>query len=224
MTIDSKFPNKGTATATVNSSNGYKLPARQETQAKIQTFRISVSAVFLGVALMTAGCGNLPKEAADAQSQSQKAGTRGGSTSIEVAIARNGKLQEEPEYTGTTCPLQEVSLRAQVEGRVLALNVDVGDTVRKGQAIARIDDALLRTALNADVAELARLRAEVARAQNQVSNAKAQVEQARLELGQSQSDSQRQQRLFREGAIAGTNGRTNPHNCSYSCTGTAGGD
>ncbi|MBW4640010.1 MAG: efflux RND transporter periplasmic adaptor subunit [Gloeocapsa sp. UFS-A4-WI-NPMV-4B04] len=161
-----------------------------------------VGAVFLGVALMTAGCGNLPKEAADAQSQQKAAGTRGGPASIEVAIARNGKLQEEPEYTGTTVPLQEVSLRAQVEGRVLALNVDVGDTVRKGQAIARIDDALLRTALNADVAELAALRAEVARAQNQVSNAKAQVEQARLELGQSQSDSQRQQRLFREGAIA----------------------
>jgi RND family efflux transporter MFP subunit len=201
MTLDSSS-NKGKAKATTAKSNvnGYLLLAEQESQGKKKNFRLSVSAVFLGVTLITAGCGTSPKEVADAQSQAQ-AGDRQ-ATPVDVAIARNGELEEAPEYTGTTVPLQEVSLRAQIEGRVLNLNIDLGDTVKKGQLIAQIDDALLRTALNAEQAELAALKAEVARAQNQVSNAKALVEQARLELQQEQSDSQRQQELFREGAIA----------------------
>jgi len=55
--------------------------------------RLGVSAFFLGVfAIITAGCGALPKEVADAQSQSQGAGDRQGSTPVDVAIARRGKL------------------------------------------------------------------------------------------------------------------------------------
>lgn len=154
-------------------------------------------AVLLGTVAI-AGCGNLPKEAADAQSQ-QGAQSQ---TAVEVAIAQTGRVQEEPEYTGTTAPLQEVSLRAQAEGRVRSLNVDVGDAVKTGQIIGELDDTLLRTSLNQAQAELASLRAEVARATNQVSNARAGVEQARLELQQAESDSQRQQRLFKQGAVA----------------------
>ena len=159
---------------------------------------IALSAVVLSA---TAGCGILPKEAADAQSQSRGAGQQG-PPAVEVAIARTGKIRTEPEYTGTTLPLQEVSLRAQVEGRILKLLVDVGDRVKQGQVLAQQDDTILRTALNQEQAELAALKAEVARARNQVSNARARVEQVRLEFQQAQSDSQRQQQLVREGAVA----------------------
>jgi multidrug efflux pump subunit AcrA (membrane-fusion protein) len=153
-------------------------------------------------ALLTAGCGTLPKEVADAQSR--QSGVEGSQrpTPVDVVIARTGTVREETQYTGTTVPVQEVSLRSQVEGQVLELNVDVGDAVKQDQIVGQLDDDLLRTALNEAEAELAALKAEVARAQNQVSNAKAQVEQARLELQQAQSDSQRQQSLVREGAIA----------------------
>lgn len=196
MIWDSKSK-QGIATAKTKSKVNKYVPSFKETQRK--KICMGVSAVFLGITMLTAGCGTLPKEVADAQSQSPE---EENSTPVDMAIAQRSKLREAPEYTGTTVPFQEVSLRAQVEGRVINLNVDVGDTVKKGQAIAQLDDTLLRTALNAEQAELAALRAEVARAQNQVSNARAEVEQERLALRQAQSDSQRQQRLFREGAIA----------------------
>ncbi|WP_258169679.1 efflux RND transporter periplasmic adaptor subunit [Nostoc sp. 'Peltigera membranacea cyanobiont' N6] len=156
----------------------------------------------VAIGLLTASCGSSPKESADAQSQSP--GNREGSreTPVDVAIARTEILQKQPEYTGNTIPFRIVSLRSQVEGRLLALNLDVGDTVKLGQNVGQLDDAILSTELKQAEAELAALKSEVARANNQVSNARADVEKARLEVLQAQADSERQQRLFKAGAIA----------------------
>lgn len=160
-------------------------------------YRYILSAVIVGTSLLMASCGNLPKEAADAQSQQENQ-----PTAVDVAIARADTLVTAPTYTGSTLPVRTVSLRSQVEGQLLGLNVDIGDAVKQGQILAQLDDSILRTQLNEAEAELAARRSEVASAQSQVSNARAAVESARLELQQAQADSQRQQALFKEGAIA----------------------
>ncbi|MEH2382034.1 MAG: efflux RND transporter periplasmic adaptor subunit [Nostoc sp.] len=157
----------------------------------------------LAIGLLTANCGSLPKESADAESQSPGSGQRGSSaTAVDVAIARTDLLQKQPEYIGNTIPFRIVSVRSQVEARLLALNLDVGDPVKVGQNVGELDDAILSTQLKQAEAELAALKSEVARATNQVSNARADVERARLEVVQAQADSERQQRLFKAGAIA----------------------
>jgi len=155
----------------------------------------------LATGLFTTSCGSLPKETAEAQPQ-RGGGERGGATPVDVAIARTDTLEKSQEYTGTTVPYRTVSLRSQVEARLLSLTVDVGDRVRQGQNIGQLDDALLLTDLKQAEAELAAQQSEVARATTQVSNARAAVERARLELVQAQADSQRQQQLYKEGAIA----------------------
>ncbi|MBD2446710.1 efflux RND transporter periplasmic adaptor subunit [Nostoc sp. FACHB-152] len=155
----------------------------------------------LSSGLLTISCGSLPKETAEAQSQN-RGGERGSATPVDVAIARTDKLEKQQEYTGTTIPYRTVSLRSQVEARLLSLNVDVGDKVRKGQSIGQLDDALLLTDLKQAEAELAAQKSDVARAKTLVSNARAEVERLRLELVQAQSDSQRQQQLYKQGAIA----------------------
>ncbi|MEH1903462.1 MAG: efflux RND transporter periplasmic adaptor subunit [Nostoc sp.] len=156
----------------------------------------------LGIGLLIANCGSLPKESADAESQSPGSGQRGGATAVDVAIARTDLLQKQPEYIGNTIPFRIVSVRSQVEARLLALNLDVGDQVKLGQNVGQLDDAILSTQLKQAQAELAALKSEVARATNQVSNARADVERARLEVVQAQADSERQQKLFKAGAIA----------------------
>lgn len=113
------------------------------------------------------------------------------STAVDVAIAQTGWVVEPIEYKGNTQPLQDVSLRSQIEGRVLNLAVDIGDRVQQGQILAQIDDALLQTAVTEAQAELAALKSEVARAQTQVGNAQARAEQARLELQQAKVDATR---------------------------------
>lgn len=160
-------------------------------------------ASMLGIALLTMSCGLLPKESAEAESQRGKGKEQSdNTTAVDVAIARSGLLRQEPEYTGTTNAFRVVSLRSQVEGRLLALNVDIGNAVKNGQVIGQLDDALLLTALKQAEAELAARKSEVARARTLVSNARAEVEQARLQVVQAQADSQRQQKLLKEGAIA----------------------
>mgnify|MGYP000105409430 FL=1 len=155
------------------------------------------------LALLTASCGSLPKESAAAQSRRPGGRQRGNSeASVDVAIARTNLLRPPPGYIGNTTPFRTVSVRSQVEGRLIALNLDVGDTVNRGQIISQLDDVLLMTASQQAEAELATSQSEVARAMTQVSNAQAEVEKARLEVIQAQADSQRQQQLFKAGAIS----------------------
>ncbi len=158
---------------------------------------------FWSLAIIVTGCESEGKRSAQAESEVEnRAVGRNESTAVDVAIARVQVLREPREYVGTTKPFRSVTLRSQVEGKLLALNVDVGDTLRQQQVIGQVDDAILKTNLNQAEAELAALQSEVARAVNQVRNARAQTEQRRLELLQARIDAQRQQKLLKSGAIA----------------------
>ncbi len=137
----------------------------------------------------------------EAQPSARRSERPGGSTSVEVAIANTAVLQEPLKYIGNTQPVRKVSLSAQVEGRLLSLQVNVGDAVKQGQIVARLDDASLVTSVSQAQAELAALQSEVARAQNQVRDAQASAEQAKVELQQAQVDAARRQSLYSSGAI-----------------------
>lgn len=128
------------------------------------------------------------------------------STAVDVVMARPGRLAGETEYTGTTVPIRAVSVRSRLEGRLLDLNVDVGDRVSKGQAIARLDDAVLSSTVLQAEAEVAARQAEVAQAIASVRNARAQVERAKIEYQRAQNDAKRFAQLAKAGAVSAQTG------------------
>lgn len=75
--------------------------------------------------------------------------------------------------SGNIQPWQLVSIGAQISGvRVVEVLVSVGDTVRKGQLLARLDDASVRVELNLQRAVLAEAQANLAQADLSLSRAK----------------------------------------------------
>ncbi|MBO1345934.1 MAG: efflux RND transporter periplasmic adaptor subunit [Hormoscilla sp. GUM202] len=159
-------------------------------------------AILVAILMGTAGCGTIPKQQAEARSNPPPAESSKRKIPVDVAIARPGELGQALEYTGTTEPIKEVSVRSRTEGQLLYLGVDVGDKVTRGQVLAQLDNRLPVAEVMEAQAELSARAVEIARARNQVLEAEARVEQARVELEQANADAQRLQTLFQEGAVS----------------------
>ena len=78
-----------------------------------------------GLLLFSTGCRSVgPGEAQTPSPQTQE---QEKPAAVDVAIARQAQLETGQEYSGTTLPYREISLRSRLEGQILDLTVDVGD-------------------------------------------------------------------------------------------------
>ncbi|MDT4951248.1 MAG: hypothetical protein QOJ37_3843, partial [Pseudonocardiales bacterium] len=95
-------------------------------------------------------------------------GTRNNPASAATATTRTqtvstGTVKQTVSATGTVAPAQQASLNFAVSGQVTKLSATVGQTVKKGHALATIDSASL-------AANKAQAQAGVANAQAKVDN------------------------------------------------------
>jgi RND family efflux transporter MFP subunit len=94
--------------------------------------------------------------------------------SLTVALASPVFMswQETMQVAGGIYAWQEASVGAEVSGlRLVEVNVDVGDQVRKGQLLARFDEATMLAAVNQQKAVLAQVEASAAEADANASRA-----------------------------------------------------
>jgi HlyD family secretion protein len=152
----------------------------------------------MGSGVFISGCANFLTKEADAQPPAEREAQP---PSVEVTTAKIQPLIQGVSYVGNTEAIREVSLRSQIEGRLLRLNADVGDRITRGQLIAQLDDILIQTAISEADAQLAALQSEVIRSQNEVKNAQVQVKQSEVELKQAQADAKRLKDLAQAGAL-----------------------
>src|ERR1700720_2376250 len=88
--------------------------------------------------------------------------------------------------TGYIIAAHKIELAAKVVGKVASIGVDIGDKVKAGQILVRLEDDEYRANLAATKGNLETLRARLAEAEHgsrpeEIAKAKADVEQARAD-------------------------------------------
>jgi len=102
---------------------------------------------------------------------------------VEAIEVKQQDVVEWIRGVGTVSANQSVNIGAEVGGKVAEIRVDVGDLVREGDVLARLDDERLRVARNL---------------------ARAEVNIAAANLEDAKSDVRRQEDLFNDGIISET--------------------
>jgi HlyD family secretion protein len=134
----------------------------------------TVVASALVAALVLAGC----------------AGRAGGApAAVKVVEAHSANIVREVSLSGVLAPSRTVNLYPKLSGQVKEIAVDVGDTVKQGQVVMRID--VKELAAQFQVAE-----ASMSTVRDQAAQAKGGIETARLNLDMAQKNFDRSKALF----------------------------
>ena len=146
---------------------------------------VGVVIVILGIVGWAVG-GRL---VADAQAEGdQRRRGDSGPAAVAVAPVTTGAIAERLTIAGTLEPSARTILVPEVGGRLVALGHDIGDTVHRGEVVARIDDR--------------RYAQAVAAAEAAVAVAEARLEEATSAVGVARSESERSATLADRGVVA----------------------
>ncbi len=107
---------------------------------------------------------------------------------VSVVAAEKRAIAARVTVTGSIVAREEVSVSPEVDNlRIIEILVEEGDTVKKGQALARLSRETLETELTQLEAAQARLNAATAQARSQITQAEASRVEATAALQRSQS-------------------------------------
>jgi RND family efflux transporter MFP subunit len=98
-----------------------------------------------------------------------------------IVVTATGQIRTGPAISGTMTPQQAATLRSEISGPIVQTYVEQGQSVKRGQALVRIDDASQRDALL---------------------SAQSAQRSAKLSLDNATRDAEREQRLETAGAVA----------------------
>jgi RND family efflux transporter MFP subunit len=135
----------------------------------------AVAVTSLAITFACVGCDSHPV-AADASAA--------GSASVDApkAVPENPVVEAaDPTLFTTTGPLvaeQQADIAAERNGRIVSVDVRVGDRVKKGQVLAQLDDRSLRSACDSQKARMASAEAQLREWQSEQQTAEADLRRA----------------------------------------------
>lgn len=102
------------------------------------------------------------------QPESRGPGGRGGprAVPVEVAEIKVGSIELRKTFSGTLESPSEFVVAPKISGRVELLNVDIGDTIKRNQVVAELDDAEYEQAVILANADLAVAKANLVEAES----------------------------------------------------------
>ena len=133
-----------------------------------------------------------------------KAGVFGKNEGIKVTAEKVQKrtITEIVNASGKIFPEDEVKVSPDISGVITELNVQEGDTVKRGQLLARIDPDVYNIQRSQAASGVAQSQAQVSSVQAQVSNAQAALNALDAQMEQAQRAYDRSKKLFDDKVIS----------------------
>ncbi len=124
-----------------------------------------------------------------------------GSFAMPVAAApiTRGDISSTFSVTSTVVPLQQASLSSVVSGNVLEVNAQIGQRVRAGELLVKIDDSTLRAQRATAAGRLAQLQAMYS---GGTTSAQANLDSAKVAYDNAETNLRRNETLFKQGYVA----------------------
>src|ERR1051325_5054163 len=169
---------------------------------------VALILVLVAVSAFVASCGwskaNVRKEAPAAGAES---------TAVEVTTAAAIKrdLPRFFEATGSLAGDQQTDVAPQTSGKVVAVGVDIGTYVKRGQMLVRLDDSELKLRVDQAAAQVEQAKAAVRQAEEKIGlrpgqvfdpSRVAEVQAARVALDLAEKDLRRAQELIESGVVS----------------------
>lgn len=82
---------------------------------------------------------------------------------VQTIILKLERVKNDNSYTGTFEPNKETKVSADIQGKITSVLVDVGSTVRKGEALVQLENTLLKLQLQTIEIQIEGLEADVKR-------------------------------------------------------------
>jgi len=168
---------------------------------------VALLLVLVAVAGFIAACGgskaNVRKE--------QPGANQPAAVEVTTAAAIKRELPTFFEATGSLAGDQQTDVAPQTSGKVVAVGVDIGSRVQRGQMLVRLDDAELKLRVDQATAQVAQAKAAVKQAEEKIGlrpgqtfdpNRVAEVGAARVGLDLAEKDLRRAEELIQSGVVS----------------------
>ena len=134
---------------------------------------------FVFIAILAGGIGLLGWQVYQKASASKKGFSRqrrNVPVAVEIARVEKSTIQNMGYFTGSLYPLSKFIVAPKISGRLEKILVHIGDTVRSGQLVAKLDDEEYRQQVSQAKAELEVAQANLQERKNILENAKREYD------------------------------------------------
>ncbi|HJS24714.1 MAG TPA: efflux RND transporter periplasmic adaptor subunit [Pyrinomonadaceae bacterium] len=164
--------------------------------------------LLIAVGAFIASCGG---SKANVRTEEKAANTQPVVVEVTTAAAIKRDLPRFFEATGSLAGDQQTDVAPQTSGKVVAVGVDIGSQVRRGQMLVRLDDAELKLRVDQAVAQVEQAKAAVRQAEEKIGlrpgqafdpNRVAEVAAARVALDLAEKNFRRAEKLIESGDVS----------------------
>jgi RND family efflux transporter MFP subunit len=164
--------------------------------------------LLVAIGAFVASCGG---SKANVRTEETAASTQPVAIEVTTVAAIKRELPRFFEATGSLAGDQQTDVAPQTSGKVVAVGVDIGSPVRRGQMIVRLDDAELKLRVEQAATQVEQAKAAVRQAEEKIGlrpgqsfdpNRVAEVSAARVALDLAEKNLRRAEKLIESGDVS----------------------